>query len=266
MYQIKKKFGTLIAMKILLFNYFRIMKNNSKENNDEYIEIDNKDYLMSLTPSQRLNYWVVKYYPTRKAFAKEVGLSESLIGKYCRGETIKIPIKTLITMENKAGLNPNFILDGDSSELALGTIKSPKRTPDSIPLVDNIDKRKIKKQTMGECSMAFVERSGLNVHIVDGNEISVVDIVKDGLVNPKVLVFNDKNFCDDYKYKYGVKIVIDNGVIDDGDVVIAKTKRDFFIAYYSRDEKTLIDIRTNKLIEDKDIMIIGKAFTKIEGF
>ena len=250
------------------------LSNQSKiamQRNEEE-EKKNIENLLTLTPAERLNYWIMKYYTTKKEFSKTVGIGEETISRYCSGKARKISPSNLMLMQQKAGVNITFIAEGTQPELTDGITISPQKKiitlPSNSPIIMNPnidDKIKTKKSVRGECTFSKVERTGMNIHIVDGIVANIVDMVIDGLESPKILIFHDIEFCNNYKLKIGCEIVIDEGKYEDGDVVIAKSKRACFIADYSEGKLYNKDI-DKTVIDNEGVEVLGRVFKKIEGF
>jgi len=168
------------------------------------MEQENREYLLSLTPSERLNYAVIKYFNSQTEFAEKVGLKTQLINKYCNGKTAKIPIANLMQIEEKVYISSQFILTGAGAEFVDGKILPPVRKIKQLPTQEITDKVKESKLKRGECNQIILNRSGRAMTTTETGVINIIETAFDNLKNPVLLHIVDPVFCNKYKFKVAV--------------------------------------------------------------
>jgi hypothetical protein len=134
-----------------------------------------------------------------------------------------------------------------------------------MPTIKINEKSKEIKLKRGESNWVTLDSVGSNVSISDAGTINIVDRAFDGLKNPTVVQAIENNFCNKYNIKVGTDIIIDEGNYEDGDVVLVKFKKKFYIAELS--EGILTDYKDNTSIATgENTEIVGMIFKKIEKF
>jgi len=228
-----------------------------------------KELLFSLKPGDRLKYLISKYFNTQTEFAEKTGLKQHLINAYCNNKTAKISTKSLLQIQNKIGFNASFISSGMGEELIEGCELKPLLNnviiQNAPPSTSVKDKRLTDKQPVrGESDTITLGTSGKKMKLSDKATINIVDVVFDALENPFIIKITNEVFYKKYGLKNDSIIVIDKGNFEEDDIVFVEGNRECYICEYI--DGNLIDTKSDKLIDIKEVNILGIVYSKVEKF
>ena len=236
---------------------------------------NNEKQFLNLTPHQRLQYLIEKYFYSQKDFSEQSKIEKRLINSYINHKTQKITKKSLDKIENNVGFSIEFIQTGIGNELTDGCSLEPiKRSKATVifPNIPEIKNNTIKEQqedklfARGEARRANLSTTGKNTSLSSDGMCNIIDFVYDGIKNSLVIHITDIIFCKNYNIKNGSVIIIDEGIKEEGDLVLVYYKRRHYICEFIEEELLDISINEKTKIIFSEAKIVGKVYSKVEKF
>ncbi len=224
-----------------------------------------------ITPGQRLEIVILRYFGKQKTLAEKVGLAANTISKYISGN-LSISKATAMRFQDSAGINANYLLNGIepmilNEEQAVVGKDYPIRFRGDAPMFPSEIKKKQAEKThnRGMIKQYIHVPSGRKKYLLsEHGEVNIIDVVVDGIKEPIAILMNTPDFCKKYNLNIG-SILIMNEFYEDGDIVFVAINEKHYIAELDND--ILIDIADDtEIIITDDIKIIGSVYSKVERF
>jgi len=242
-------------------------QNNTNINISDYKE---------LTPALRLNIVVLQYFGKQKNFADATDINYDMASKYISGY-MKITKKAAVKMQDLAGINADFVLNGNLP-MMLDETKSAKPYDvvykANVPIIYPSSLQPLQKQyetseiSKGFVSLNVLETRGNRAFLTPQGKINIVDITINGIQEPSTVLVHDADFIERYKHTFPFKIncyiVLDKDYRLN-DLVFLSVDEVFYLAVYEANN-IFIDCATKKKIAIKtknDIKIYGAWFSVI---
>ncbi len=216
----------------------------------------------AVTIGRRLESIILTFFDSQVKFSEKTHLTESVISEYISGNR-KITDRAAIKMQELAGINANYLLNG-IEPMMIADVKPEKsykpKYQGDIPRANNtLD------VTRSLATYLNLTKSARKEHLDSTGKGDIVDIMFDGIRNPIMIMISSDDFCKKYNVENGAIIII-NESYTNGDIVLASidnTKH--VLGEYAKTK--LIDLadKTEIPITD-DIRIIGMAYRKTERF
>ena len=212
----------------------------------------------------RLQQVIDAYFGNQVRFAEKVKIAQGTISKYANGKE-EISVNIAEEMQKQAGVNPDYLFNGNLPMLIDDTVKPIKEH-----IVREVDKSiEIRtKQIQADTSRAFISQkilatSGIRQILSGNGTINLIDFDLSGVENPLLVSVISLPFCEKYKLSNGVSLMI-SSEYQEGEIVLAEVGLYFILAIYYKDK--LVDIADQSEHLISDVNIIGKACKKIEIF
>ena len=195
------------------------------------------------------------------------------ISKYANGR-ITITEEAVIKMQDLAGINADFILNGNLP-MMLDEAKAGKpydiKYKGPAPVIKHAALKTIEQQqeitekTRGIIPHSILETRGRKGVLIPQGKINIVDVTINGIQEPSGIIVKDYIFIEQYKsvllLKTDCLLVLDKSYYVD-DYVFISVDGIFGLAFYQEND-IIVDCASGKVIEGEDISIYGAIFSVI---
>ncbi len=213
-----------------------------------------------ITAGQRLEAVILKYFEKQSILAEKAQVSPNTISQYISGR-IGISKKTAMRMQDLAGINANYLLNGEEPMMIANTQPAkPYKIlhQGDVPAIKS--KQEQKTHYRGIIKQMLLESSGSRrENLIDNGEVNIMDVVIDGIKSPINILITATHFREKYQIKANASLVIGEEYTD-GNTVLAFDGKQFMLLEI--DGEQMIDIADGKEVKDTEsIDIIGAVFS-----
>lgn len=206
---------------------------------------------------QRLDAVIIKYFGTQKMLADLIGVTQANLSGYISGRN-NITKKLAMLMQSKAGVNADFLLNGNAP-MMLDTSRKPI-FDGSVPSVEKMNT----KTQHGIIKQYILHDNRQKQRLTENGEASIVHLILDNLTDPVpfMVLQISQIFAERYKISIGSIMVIRENYIDE-DVVLYTKNNQYFLGIYT--EGCVVEFSTKIPENSTDVSVVGSVIKKIEN-